>query len=106
MQQKSSMFEEQILLGGQISNKHQEYKKLAQNTPPNAKAIYVIDNFQKLLEKEPLEIAIELLTEFGKIDNLQNFGEITKLSMIVGDPRTKKSGKGIRDILNKKQHNL
>lgn len=106
MRMSATQVEEQILLGGKISNIHPEYKDIAQNTPSNQKAVYILKNWEKLLDKEPIEAVTEILKEFGKIDNFAQFGEITKLSAIVGDPRARHSGKKIKEALRKKQQGV
>lgn len=98
--------EDNILLGGKVSHLHQEYKKLAQCTPGYSKVIYILENLDELLNQDPIKLASLILENFGKIDNLQRFGEITILSMIVGDPRMRKSGKNLREVLNAKLHNI
>lgn len=102
LRQNKGFMEEQILLGGKISNKHQEYKKIAQNTPQNQKAVWFLENWEALLKLNPIDTVCQILTEFGKIDNFSGFGEITKLSAILGDSRTYHSGKKIKDVLRQK----
>lgn len=102
----NSIMEEQILLGGKISFVHPEYKEIAQNTAINQKCVWFLKNWEKLLEKTATEAIIDIMLEFGKIDNFAGFGEITKLSAILGDSRPRKSGKGVRDAINQKLHNL
>lgn len=102
----SGIIEEQILLGGKVSYTHPEYKDIAQNTANNQKIVWFLQKWEELINMSPIEASIMIFREFGKIDNFASFGEITRLSAILGDNRTRKSGKEIRNVINKKLHNL
>lgn len=103
---KPNNTEDNILLGGQVSHKYPEYIRLSQCTPGFSKVIYVLEHYEILLDQDPIKMATSILENFGKIDNLERFGEISILSMIVGDPRLRRSGAKLRDVLRAKEHNL
>jgi hypothetical protein len=88
-----------ILLGGQISNKHPEYKTIAQLDPKSAFIVQLLDNLQKIMEKSPLDAARELIYMKGQINFMASCGELTKLSAIMGDTRNRYSSKSLKDVL-------
>ena len=88
-----------ILLGGQISNKHPEYKTIAQLDAKSAFIVMLLDNLDKLQEMNPIEQAKALIFMKGQINFMANCGELTKLSAIMGDTRKSFSSKGLKDAL-------
>lgn len=89
---------EYILLGGQISEKLKIFKDLAQ-LADNAFIWAVLENYQKIKEQKTiLDKAKMIIYLEGQTMFMQNqTSELTKLSAILGDTRTKYSAKGLRD---------
>lgn len=95
---KPSEFEiqEYLLLGGQISEKHQEFKEWAMQSPQEAFALEVIKkDFEKMTDEQ---IVVWILETHAKLQFLEGTTEITKLAMIVGDVSTKLN---VRDYIDR-----
>jgi hypothetical protein len=94
MKHRDIEFEQIVYLGGQISGKHPEFAKFAQTAAITGKAIWFLENMEKIeKEKDPVKAIIGILENFGKIDQVGSFSELSRLSMIVGDPRKRISMK-------------
>jgi hypothetical protein len=93
--------EQQIFLGGQVSNKLPDFKDMARLSPDYAE-IYMflkkMDEIDKMTDEGMILAIIEL---FGEIDFVRNCSELTKLSMIMGDTRGRYNVKGAMDELRK-----
>lgn len=68
--------QQNILLGAQISDKHDEFKKWAMMDSDEAFIIWLLRN--------PNASLIDMLETHAKLEFLKSTTEVTKLSMIVG----------------------
>jgi len=92
-----------IFLGGQISHKHEEYKRYARMTPELARVDFILTNLDDLLKKTPMEFVKAVIENYGITEGLRGFTELTRLSMILGDTRKRHTiGKKWRDKVKKK----
>lgn len=91
--------EENILLAGQISNKHPDFKLIAQMDKESAFAYMILDKMEAILEKEPLDQLKDLVLLNGQINFMSNCSELSKLAAIMGDTRRRTSFKGLKDSL-------
>lgn len=92
-----------IFLGGQISHKHQEYKRMARMTPEFARVDYLFQHLDELLKLGPMEFCQKIIEMLGITEGLKGWSELTRLSMILGDTRTKLSiGKKWKEVLKRK----
>jgi hypothetical protein len=92
-----------IFLGGQISAKHPIFKDIAQ-LGSYAQAYLLLRRFKdpewkKLPAHEKI---LNIISVLGQIEFMQNSGELTKLSAILGDTRQKFNQASLRDDLNKR----
>jgi hypothetical protein len=94
--------EERIMLGGKVSSKHQDFKKIAMMDPKTAFICLLLENLEELQTKNPLDQVTYLLELKGKINFMSTCTELTKLSAILGDTRQKYSQKGLKDELTRK----
>ena len=97
-------FQQFLNLGMKASVQHPSYKTLARLSPQYAEALYVLKNWEKLrkvIKENPIRAGELILYNFGLIDGLNRFGELTHLSMIVGDTTEKKSAKHVKEKLQK-----
>lgn len=94
------MLEQQIFLGGQVSHKHKAYQELAQLSPDFAEVYYLLKNMDRWdKEKDDTLVILEILELLGRIDFIRQTDELTKLSMILGDTRTRTNVKRVMDEL-------
>jgi len=100
------MLEQQIFLGGQVSNKHKEFMEIARMSPDYAD-LYMLIKRMPEWEKEPNEdkILLEILELFGEIDLVRYSSELTRLSMILGDTRAKYKAGDVMSELRKARSN-
>lgn len=82
--------EQQIFLGGQVSHKHAIFQELAVMSPDWAEVFQLLKKmpeWEKETDEEKVVLAIVEL--FGEIDFVRSCTELTVLSMILGDTRSK-----------------
>lgn len=91
--------EENILLAGQISNKHPVFKLIAQMDKESAFAYLILSSIDETLQKEPMEQLKDLVLLNGQINFMSNCSELSKLAAIMGDTRRRTSFKGLKDSL-------
>jgi uncharacterized NAD-dependent epimerase/dehydratase family protein len=92
-----------IFLGGQISAKHPIFKDIAQ-LGSYAPAHLLLRRFKdpewkKLPAHEKI---LDIIFTLGQVEFMQNSGELTKLSAVLGDTRQKFNQAVLRDDLNKR----
>lgn len=99
--------QEKIYLGGHISNKFQVFQKIARMTPDYAFAYLLIEKFEEWEKTgtDDEQIMKELLELLGEIELVRQCTELTRLSMVVGDPRKRDSFKRGMDELRISQSN-
>ena len=90
-----------ILLGGQISNKIPEFKTIAQLDKNSAFIVCFLEDLERILSLSPVDQVKEIIKLNGRINFMNNCGELTKLSAIMGDTRKSYSSKGLKDVLRK-----
>ena len=80
--------EQQILLGGKISNKHKQFLVWAMQDPDLAFVMWYLDKEKEWLKHNTPEEqqTRETLEVLAQLEFLKNTSELTKLSMIIGDP--------------------
>ena len=90
---KDELTQEQIFLGGQVSNKHKIFQEIAHLDPDMALAYYVVKHHKEWKKKRTEEgrdkVVLELIELLGVIDFMKNTTELTRLSMIMGDTRSR-----------------
>jgi hypothetical protein len=98
-------FQQYLTLGMQASKKHKAYETLARLEPGRAKQLFILKNFDKIIElfkgDKPLKAVDYIVFNIGVIEGLNRFGELTHLSMIVGDQTKGRSAKDVRAKLNR-----
>lgn len=94
-------YEENIFLGGQISNKHKEFQTIAQLDADSAFIVLFLDHYEELKKLTPLKKVREIMFLIGQINFMMGCGELTKLSAILGDTRQRYSSKELPDVLRK-----
>ncbi len=100
------LVQQQILLGGQVSNKYKIFMDIARMSPDWAEIYHILKTMPQW-ETEPDEnkVVLDIVELFGIIDFVRNCTEITVLSMIMGDTRGKFNVKGAMDDLRKSGSN-
>lgn len=94
--------EQQIFLGGQISYKHEIFKSLALLSPNYVTAYVMLTKRKEILaQPTPMEILEKMLYYVGLSQNMQNYTELTRLSMILGDTRGHYSSKELKGELSR-----
>jgi len=90
---KDELTQEQIFLGGQVSNKHNLFQEIAHLSPDMALPYYIIKNrprWKKMRENgQGREVRLEMIELLGAVEFMQSTTELTRLSMIMGDTRSK-----------------
>lgn len=96
----SELVEENILLGGQISNKHPIFQDLAQ-IASNGFPWWFLKKSQdpEWKKKTVVEKVTDIIYVSGQIEFINNSSELTKLSAIMGDTRRRFSLRGLNDEL-------
>jgi hypothetical protein len=92
-------FEQQVFLGGQVSQKHSEYKEFAMMESDEALMLWFLKNFGRIETIEPEKALAEIVEVIGKLEFLSDVSELTQLSMKLGDTREKRSLGNLRDRL-------
>lgn len=84
------ILEQQIFLGGQVSHQYEIFKEIARMSPDWAE-VYQLLKKMPSWEKEPDEdkVVLAIVELFGEIDFVRSCTELTVLSMILGDTRSK-----------------
>lgn len=81
-------FRDYLFLGGQVSKKHKEYKMLARMLPETAEIYHFLNKLEEIQkEEDPLKQTLKILEIMGVAEGLKGFGELSRLSMILGDVR-------------------
>lgn len=91
--------EENILLAGQISNKHPIFKTIAQLDHDSAFAYHFLDLMPSLKGQPVREQLKEVIKLNGQINFITSLSELSKLAAIVGDTRKRFSAKGLKEAL-------
>lgn len=78
--------EQTIFLGGKISAKHEVFKLISMMSPDYAEAYIFFDKYKEWKKLDKDKRLKELIKAFGQIDFMRSVTELTKLSMILGDP--------------------
>jgi len=100
-QRSDFSFEQQVYLGGLLSEAFKEYKDFAMMSPDNALVVWFLKNFEKLEGMKDEEALISIMEALGKIEYLSGVSELSHLSMKLGDTRQKRNIKGMKDALQK-----
>jgi len=84
---KASEFEimEKTFLGGQVSNRYEEFKIMARMTPDKALVYVLLDNLPKMMKLKPIEFIKKLIMLIGENEAMLGFDELTRLSMMMGE---------------------
>ena len=78
--------EQQIFLGGQISNKIKEFQKIAELSPDYAEIYLFLDKLEEFIKIEnPIELLKKIINLMGQVDMVRYTTELTRLSMVMGD---------------------
>lgn len=91
--------EQTIFLGGQVSNKHDLFQTLAMLSPRFAIPYMMMQKRKELEQKQGMERTEKILYYLGIAENMPNYTELTRLSMILGDTRKRYDLGGIKDKL-------
>lgn len=84
-----------------ISKKFPEYVEIARLDPDTAIALWVLDHLEDLRSgMDTMEFIKELIHYNGIVEGMERFGELTRLSMIVGDQSKTVSAKNVRDRIS------
>jgi len=96
------LLEQQIFLGGQVSHKHKVFMDIASMSPDYADIYFIMEKMPKWdAENNEDKVILEMLKLFGSIDFVRNCSELTKLSMILGDSRSRINAKSVMEQLRK-----
>jgi hypothetical protein len=100
--EKDILVQQEIFLGGQISNKHKIFQRIALMSSDYADLYFLVERMPEWEKQENEDkIMLEILELFGMIDFVRGCSELTRLSMIMGDTRGRVSVKGVMDELRK-----
>jgi hypothetical protein len=78
-------FEAKRLLGSRLSEKYPEYLDIAKLEPHKAIAIYMLKNRKEIMKLKPIDRAIKILYYIGQVERANRLGELSILSMMIGD---------------------
>jgi len=103
---KEFILEQEIFLGGKISNVHPIFKEIAKMSPDYADLYFIIKKMTEWEnEQDENKLILSMLEIFGEIDLVRNCSELTRLSMILGDTRARHNIKGMMVELRKPRVN-
>lgn len=92
MRKRSDLeMEQQIFLGGQCSNKHEEYMFLSRMTPEDGLVYWILKDLDAIMKLKDKELVLNIMEKIGVTTGWGNMTELTKLSAILGDTRKKRS---------------
>ena len=92
-------FEQQLFLGGRVSDKDSFYKDYALIDPDSGFLAWFLRHEETLSAMEPKDTMIELVVGMGQFEYLKSCSELTQLSMKLGDTRKRLSANGLRESL-------
>lgn len=80
--------EQQIFLGGQVSDKYKEFMTIAKMSPDYAEMYLLLEKWDEI-EKEPddQKAILKIIEILGEVDFMRYTTELTRLSMILGETR-------------------
>lgn len=85
-----------LALGREVAEHVEDFKTLAQMGYEEAETYAILDFFEWLdanIDKDIMEITKEFMLKYGRAKFLSNTKEITRLCLILGDTRKRKSWK-------------
>lgn len=81
--------EQQIFLGGQCSGKHSEYLFLSRMTPEDGFIFWFLKDLENMMKKKGIALVLDIIEKIGITEGLRGSSELTRLSMILGDTRSR-----------------
>jgi hypothetical protein len=92
-------FQQQVFLGGEVSEKDSFYKDYAMLSPDDAFVLWFLQHEDELNQGTPKEAIIEITKAIAQFEYLKQVSELSQLSMKLGDTRKRLSARGLRDSL-------